>query len=206
MPADPPPFHHGAVTDTTTPDPAVDAPPADSAPPTPTPDVLDAPAKLDLTQADLDAIIQREKAKARSAAERELAEAAERAKMDETQRLQAEKADADARATEALTKANERVLQAEAKLAAGAAKVSPERVATFLRLVDLSEVEVGDDGTVDAKALDKAIEAALAVAPEFRTTDAPARGSAGGFDAAAPPARAKGLDAAVAKRLGIGAA
>lgn len=118
--------------------------------------------KVEMTQAELDALIEKRVSKAKKAAEDEAKTKAEREKMDEVERLKAEaadreKADADAKAT-----TNARIVKTEAKVAALAAKVRAEDVADFLKLVDLSGIDVDDDGEVDAKALKKAVDSVLA--------------------------------------------
>lgn len=192
----------GTVTDTTTPDPVVDdapAPAADAVDDATTP-TDDAPAKLELTQAEIDAMIEKRLSRERKRLAEEHQQQVERAKMDEADRLKAEKADAEQAAVAAQTAADQRVVRAEAKLTALDQGVDPKRIEAFLRIVDLSAVEVAD-GDPDAKALAKAIEDALSTVPEFKAQTAPARGSGGGFNKDADDARATSLDAAVQKRL-----
>ncbi|MCU0273822.1 MAG: hypothetical protein MUE34_11380, partial [Acidimicrobiales bacterium] len=112
-------------------------------------DTGDEPEVLKLTQAELDAMIEKRQARDRTLWEKELKAEAEKAKMDEATRLTAEKAEAEAKATEATTRANTRLVTAEAKLAAAAAGVPADRVAAFVKLADLSDIEVDDDGEID---------------------------------------------------------
>lgn len=57
--------------------------------------------------------------------------------------------------TEALSKANDRILKAEVRVAAATKLNDP---ADALRFIDLSEFEVGSDGEVDATAISAAID------------------------------------------------
>lgn len=90
-------------------------------------------------------------------------------------------------ATEALTKANERVLKAEVRAAAAGKLTDPADAARFL---DLSDFPVGDDGEVDAKALGQAIDRLLKERPYLGTgakrTTGSADGGARGNGKAAP--------------------
>ncbi len=182
--------------------PAGDPPAGD--PPAGDPPAGDPPAdepKVSMSQAELDKLITREKDKARRQAADEAAQAAERAKLDDVARLEAEKADAEKAAADALAKANGILVKAEAKGAALAAQVKPDRVDAFLRTVDLADVEVDADGTVDAKALATIIDDGLKALPEFKAAP-PAPGSGGGdFAGGTPPTRATDLASAVDKRL-----
>jgi hypothetical protein len=98
----------------------------------------------------------REAERARKAAEKELADfkaqQAAGAQQDEAQRA-AEQARRDAEAA-ALAKANARILAAEVKAAAAGKLADPSDAARYL---DMSEFEVGDDGSVDSDAISEAI-------------------------------------------------
>lgn len=72
-------------------------------------------------------------------------------------------------ATEALSKANARVLAAEVRAAAAGKLADPADASRFL---DLSEFEVGDDGEVDAKAIAKAIDQLVKEKPYLGTNGA----------------------------------
>lgn len=67
---------------------------------------------------------------------------------------------------EALGISNTRLVRAEVKAALAGKVTNP---ALALRLIDTSEIEVGDDGDVDADAIDAAISALLDEAPELRS-------------------------------------
>lgn len=80
------------------------------------------------------------------------------------------KAEQEKRATEkaALDKANERILKAEVR-AAAAGKLSDP--ADALRFIDLSSLEVGDDGEVDATAITSAISDLITTKPYLAVQD-----------------------------------
>ena len=89
--------------------------------------------------------------KARQKLERDLK------KMQEATHSESEKALAAARAegrTEALSVSNARILRAEVKAAAGGVLQDPNDA---VRLLDLDEFEVDEDGEVDAKAIEAAV-------------------------------------------------
>lgn len=121
-----------------------------------------------------------EERKARRAAEKTLREAtAELEKLRAEHATEQEKAIAAAKAegkTEALKTANERLIKAEVK-AAAAGKFANPALAT--KVLDLDEFEVDDDGEVDAKSIEAAIDAFLKDNPELAGKGRPA-GDAGG--------------------------
>lgn len=120
--------------------------------------------------------------KAAKQAQAEL-EKVKRQHMGEQERAIAEARDEAKR--EALTAANERLLKAEVR-AAAAGKLADPSIA--VRLLDLSDFDVSDDGDVDAKALAKAIDGlvkqypALAHKPTTGDGDGGARRAANGTD------------------------
>lgn len=132
------------------------------------------------TQAQVAEMVAKERAKAQRAAEADAAKKAERAKLDETERLKAEKADAEKAAEARIAAANARLVAADAKSEALAAGVKPDRVPAFLRLVDTDNIAVDDDGNVDAKALKTAVADALKVVPEFKAPANTGGGQLGG--------------------------
>lgn len=98
----------------------------------------------------------RDAEKARKAAEKKLAdyEAAQQAKKDgDDAAAAADQARRDAEQA-ALAKANQRILAAEVKAAAAGKLADPSDAARYL---DMSEFEVGDDGSVDSGAISEAI-------------------------------------------------
>lgn len=132
----------------------------------------DADAKF--TQADVDRIVSARVA--REAAKQQ--KVAERAKLDEAERLKAEKADADQAAKDAKTSADTRIIRADAKVAAAAAGVAKDQLGYVLRLADLTGITVDEDGEPDAKAIGKAVDKVLADVPALKGTP-PAKKSGG---------------------------
>lgn len=158
---------------------------------------------LQLTQDQLDELIERRLSKARKTWENEAKTAAERAKMDEAQRLAAEKADAERAAEEARREALTVRVETAAQRAALTAQVDPARVDRFLRLVDLDVDELTTDGQPDQKAIDKVVRATLDDWPEFKAASGPAPGRSGGeMNHPGGQRRATSLEEAVSARLG----
>lgn len=154
-----------------------------------------------MTRAELDAQLAKARVKAKKAAEEEVKQAAERAKMDDAERAKAEKADAEKASAELVATANKRIVKTEAKVAALAAGVKPDRMSPFMRLVDLDDIEVDDEGEVDEAALKKAIEAALKDAPEFKGTPGKGGASGGEFGKDGEQKKATTMEDAVNQRL-----
>lgn len=107
-----------------------------------------------------------EERKARTAAEREAKAAkAELDKLRDASQTEQEKALEAARSearAEVLSTANERLIRAEVRGAAASTTVDADAVVSLL---DLSQFEVSDDGTVDRKAISSAIEELLKEKP-----------------------------------------
>lgn len=125
-------------------------------------------AKVDMTQAELDKLIADKTGKAKGDAEASFKKWLKDQAADETTREKNRADEAEQAATKATETANARLIRAEAKEAALAAKANPDRVNALLKLADLSDITVGDDGEVDPKAVRKAIDAALKEYPEFK--------------------------------------
>jgi hypothetical protein len=130
----------------------------------------DGDAGKTFTQADVDRIIdtrlKRERKDAAATLESEKAKAA----MTEADRLKAEKAESEKKASDAQTAADKRVIAAEAKVQASTAGVKPEALGYVLKLADLSDVTIGDDGEPDAAAIKAAIETVLKDVPALKGT------------------------------------
>ena len=113
---------------------------------------------------------------ARKAAEKELAkikaELALKDKPAEEQALEAARAEARQEAT---SKANERIVRAEVKAAATGKVKNP---VLALKLIDVSEIEVGDDGEVDSDAVNQAIADLIEQYPELAADGSKFTGSA----------------------------
>lgn len=148
-----------------------------------------------LTQTEVDAILNKRLGQAKKAWEKEQAEAAEKAKMTEAEKLKAEKAEAEKAAADRTAAADQRVIRSEAKVAAVAAGVKPDRTAAFLRVVDLDDIEIGDDGDPDPAAIKAAVEATLKDFPEFK--GATATGASGGEHGDTPKTKPTSLAGAV---------
>lgn len=118
------------------------------------------------TQAELDAIVKREKSKAEKAAAEKAQADADKAKLDETERLKVEKAEAEQAAAAATKAAAERIATSEAKVAALAAGANPERLSGVLKLADLSEA-VDESGEPNESAIKAAIATVKKDYPEL---------------------------------------
>ena len=120
------------------------------------------------TQEELEAKLAKRLARERRKWEQQLEEERKKAAMTEAERLRAEKEEAERRAQAAIEAANQRAIRAEARVQAAALGVRPERLDYVLRLLDLSEIEVGEDGTPDAGAIKQAVEQLLRDLPELK--------------------------------------
>lgn len=69
---------------------------------------------------------------------------------------------------EKISKANARLVKAEAKAAAIAAGVKPEKIPYVVKLADLDGIDVDDDEGPDGDAIKKAIDKVLKDMPEFK--------------------------------------
>ena len=127
------------------------------------------------TQEQLDEIISKRLARERKQWEQQIEEERKKAAMTEAERLKAEKEEAERKAQDAQTAANQRIINAEAKVLAVSLGVKPERVAYALKLADLSAVEVDENGDPDADAIKAAIEAVINDLPELKGTQGPSR-------------------------------
>jgi len=147
-------------------------------------------------QNEVDKAISKRLAQERKKWDKEQAEAKAKADMSETERLKAEKADAEKAAAESHDKAAQMLITADAKVAAMEAGVKPGRVNKFLRLVDLSGLELDDKGETPGAAIKVAIETELADAPEFKGEST---GGASGGDFSEPAGKKKWTQAEVDK-------
>lgn len=140
-------------------------------------------------------------------AERELRKAAEEtAKTAQAEAERAlkngateiEKAKAEARAearAEVLAEANQRLLKAEVKAAAAGKLRRPEYATSLL---DLSQFAVSDDGMVDAKAIESAIDKLVEDDPDLAATPRPGPLPGGG----ARPTTGTSVDDAIRRSTG----
>jgi hypothetical protein len=157
-------------------------------------------ATVTMSQAELDALIDKRLGRAKTKWEADAQTAAERAKMDEAQRAAADKADAEQAAATALATATAAKVEAAAVRAAIKADIDPDRVDRFLHVAGLDAGElVDDDGTVDTAAVAKAIKAAATDWPEFVRKSGPGR--SGGDLNGGSDEQPKTLAEAVTRRL-----
>lgn len=153
-----------------------------------------------MTQAELDALIGREKGRATKKfadyddlkAERDRLkteeDARKAAELTETERLQAQKDEADRKVTEAneardkaLTSANNRVIKAEFKLLAKEAGIRGDALDDAFKLADLANVKVDEDGNVEGVAdVIAALKAAKPYLAEVKKEPRDIGGSSGG--------------------------
>jgi hypothetical protein len=84
--------------------------------------------------------------------------------------------EAQTKAQQAEARANERILQAEAKAQAAALGVKAERLPYLLKLADLSGVEFGENGEPNGEQIKAALNAVISDFPELVSQPTPARG------------------------------
>ena len=85
--------------------------------------------------------------------------------------------DARNQAAAIIAQANQRLIQAIAQSEATKLNINPDYIADAVRLADLSNVKVNEDGTVDSKSITTALEAVLKRMPVLKmTTETPAGG------------------------------
>jgi len=154
-------------------------------------------ATVSMTQVEFDKTIEDRLARAkkadRKAWEEEVAEAKKKAEMSEAERLKADKETAEQAVKDAHSKAGQRVIHAEARVAAIIAGIKPERLSYALRMADLSKIEVNDDGEPDATAIKSAIDQVVKDIPELAGSGNGA--GRGGGDFTKPPAGGEALTA-----------
>ncbi len=148
----------------------------------PDPEPNDEAKPVTMTQAELDALINKAHGKGASAAEKKVKDYLEAQNLSEADRIKVEK---DAATNEAAT-ARAEALQARVEVAAErsalAAKVDPARVDRFMRLVDLNLDDVTADGKPDTDAIKVAVAKTLADFPEFTgATSGPGASGPGDF-------------------------
>lgn len=166
----------------------------------------DQPKQVQMTQAELDALINKRIGAARASWEKEINNAAARAQETAEQKAQRERDEAIEAAKARDQRAENMLRQAQATIQAGILGVKPERINAALKLADLSGIEVKDD-VADEKAARAAIEAVLKDYPEFKAggTEQSAGSSApGGSDNGGnggPPSPPKTMQDAIAARF-----
>ena len=121
------------------------------------------------SQEDLDKIIQKRLARERRSWEAQLEEEEKkRASMSEAERLKAEKEEVETRLTALQTEYSKRLINAEAKLIATELGVKADKMKYLMKLVDLDEVTLDEEGNVDTEELTKSIQAVLDAIPELK--------------------------------------
>lgn len=120
------------------------------------------------SQEDLDRIIQKRLARERRNWETQLEEEKKKASMSEAERLKAEKEEVEARLTALQTEYSKRLINAEAKLIATELGVKADKMKYLMKLIDLDEVTLDEDGNVDTEKLTKSIQAVLDDMPELK--------------------------------------
>lgn len=123
-----------------------------------------------LSQEEVDAAIKTRLNRERKKWEAEYDERTKRDKLDAEERLKLELEDAKKSVSSTVDTANKRIIKAEAKSLAIQTGIKPERVDYALRLLDLSDVEVDEDGEPDSKTIEKALKALIGEFPELLVT------------------------------------
>lgn len=137
---------------------------------------------------------------------REAAKAAkerEEAEKSELDRLKEDAERAKSESKSALERANARIVQAEAKAVALSLGIKSERVPYALRMADLSDVDVSDEGEPDEAAIKKALETVLKDIPELKAETTTASNGGAEFNGQETQAGQKDLKTALAERLKV---
>lgn len=120
------------------------------------------------TQAELDAILEKRLKRAEKKWQTEAEKRASEKDLSEVEKLKKQLEERDSAQAAKAAKAAQRAVAAEAKAQALAAGVDPKRVDRFARLVDLSDVEIDDDGEFDTDEVSTAVAKILEDFPEFK--------------------------------------
>lgn len=130
------------------------------------------------TQADLDKAIQDRLKRENKKYEKQLEDLKKQftAGGDGEGNANAEGQQEDPKAAALLAQANQRLLEATATTEAVKLGVDPKYVGDVVRLANLSEVQIGEDGTLDSSKVSKAIDEVLKRLPMFKTTTEGAQG------------------------------
>ncbi|GEM88175.1 capsid assembly scaffolding protein Gp46 family protein [Meiothermus granaticius] len=159
--------------------------------------------KLTLTQAELDKLIAKRLERDRKAREAEQRKEQTKAQLSEEQRKIAEAAEKEARAAEREKAAAQRELKAEARAQALELGIRRDRLDAALRLADLDDAL--EDGTVNEKAVRKALEKVLKDYPEWSDggAEAQARNIGGGSNPGGSSAKSTlDMNAAIRRKAG----
>lgn len=126
-----------------------------------------------LSQDEVNAIVTKRLARERKAWEKEQEEKRKKEQMTAEEKARAEREEAQRERDAARAEAAQARVEAAAERAALAAGVDPKRVERFMRLVDLSDESLQDEGKPDKKAIEAAIASALEDVPEFKREGEP---------------------------------
>lgn len=96
--------------------------------------------------------------------------------LTEAEKLQKKLDTLQSERDQAMTRAELTARNTEAKLLAQEIGVNPARINHFLKLVDLSDVKVSEDGSVDSEAIKGKLSTLLTELPEFKATPAAPQG------------------------------
>jgi hypothetical protein len=124
-------------------------------------------AEKTLTQSEVDQLLKRRLYRERKKWEDEAAEQKKLAEMTEAERYKAEVEAVRKESQERLRATQQRIVTSEAKSAALNANVRSDRLEAVIRLADLSDVDVYDDGGFDEKAVQRVIQSVVDQYPEF---------------------------------------
>ena len=120
------------------------------------------------SQDDLDKIIQKRLARERKSWETQLEEEKKKASMSEAERLKAEKEEVEAKLATIQTAHGQKLINTEAKLIATELGVKAEKQKYLMKLVDLEDVTLDEEGNVDTEELTKSIQSVLDDMPELK--------------------------------------
>ncbi|MCK9570364.1 hypothetical protein M0R72_15565 [Candidatus Pacearchaeota archaeon] len=122
---------------------------------------------ISMTQVEFDTTIQKRIDRAQKKWKEDTEAEAKKAAMSEAEKLKAEKDEADKKVADTLSSANKIKVEAKAEVALLAAGVKSERLDKALRLLDLGDVAIGDDGKPDMTAINAAVSALVKDFPEI---------------------------------------
>lgn len=150
--------------------PTTPQPPPGGSAPTPEPPGGQKTDEPKFTQADLDKIIADRLKAEQDKFDKRLAQETEKAGKNELEKAQLEKQQAETDRDEKVSEARNLLVDSIAEAEAVAAGVKPERVARFLKSVDLTTDGIVDSGRVDRDKIKTAVASALEDVPEFKAT------------------------------------
>lgn len=102
---------------------------------------------------------------------------ADKEAMTEAERLQNELTQAKTQATEATERANKTAISSEARLKAVQLGVDPKRLSRFIKMVELEDITVDNNGLPDVEKIESRLQEILDEMPEFAKKKAPQQGA-----------------------------